>query len=156
LDSLECSLENLPQTAGSNFDVILSNAVLEHVFDPLQAAKSLFALSATAGVGIHQVDFRDHRDFGRPLEYLLMDEFSFVTMFHERHGECGNRVRPHQLAAMLDEAGFSTVEFRANMWVEETYLTTFFPRLRGAVSSPYSAFDIESLRVVSGQFLLRR
>jgi SAM-dependent methyltransferase len=86
---LHCPAEHLAEATTERFDVTLSNAVLEHVFDPLRAAVNLHRVTAPGGIGFHQVDFRDHRDFTRPLEYLLLDEFSYVRMFHGSTGNAG-------------------------------------------------------------------
>ena len=70
-------------------------------------------LTAANGIGLHQVDFRDHRSYDRPLEYLLMDEFSFVELLQQERGGCGNRLRPHQMDGLFRRAGFSEHRFRA-------------------------------------------
>ena len=98
----------------------------------MQALRSLAGISARESVGLHQVDFRDHRDFSRPLEYLLLDEFSFHELLQGCHAECGNRVRPDAMEAMFREAGFRSSVFHPNMWAEQAYLSEFLPRLRAA------------------------
>jgi hypothetical protein len=104
---------------------------------------------------LHQVDCRDHRDFSRPLEYLLLDEFSFHELLTERNAEFGNRIRPDELLAMFDENDFDEVELSPNMWAENDYLEEFVPRLRAARSSPYSDINVERLRPICGLFRTR-
>jgi SAM-dependent methyltransferase len=134
------------------FDVVVSNAVFEHLFNPLRALRALWALTAPNGIGLHQVDFRDHRSYDRPLEYLLMDEFSFVELLQQERGGCGNRLRPHQMDSLFHRAGFSKIEFVPNMWATDEYLSDFVPRLRACPESPYYETSVERLCVTGGQY----
>lgn len=154
--TFDIPLEKLCEDAPDQFDVTLSNAVLEHLYHPLRAMQSLQRISRTPSVGLHQVDFRDHRDFSRPLEYLLLDEFSFHEMLTERNGECGNRLRPDEMQAMFVQAGFHNVHFTPDIWSKADYLDDFIPRLRTSVSSPYSDIDPARLAVISGRFMLKK
>jgi SAM-dependent methyltransferase len=156
ITAVHASLEMFEKDATQKFDIVLSNAVFEHLFSPLRAFRGLWNITADGGVGLHQVDFRDHRNFDRPLEYLLLDEFTFVEMLQEVHGECGNRLRPHQMEAMFKKVGFSTVRFRPNLWATEEYLTDLVPRLRRTPESPYQGIGAERLREISGQYELRK
>jgi hypothetical protein len=154
LRSEACALEELAERYPCTFDISLSNAVFEHLYHPLQAFNSLYSCMSQGSRGYHQVDFRDHRDFTKPLEYLLIDEFSFHVMMRDRHCECGNRLRPHQMRSMFENAGFSQVEFYPNMWAEPTYLEDFIPRLRASGMSSYSHLDTDLLKIVSGRFVV--
>lgn len=156
LETIECSIEDFSAEMSDRFDITLSNAVLEHLFDPKRAAESMFRISKRDSVGLHQVDFRDHRSFDRPLEYLLDDEFTFARTFAECHGECGNRVRPTQLTQMFRAAGFSGIELIENMWADDGYLSSFIVRLQGALASPYSQMDPKLLRAICGRIVLRK
>jgi len=153
---LEAPLETLGNHYPGLFDLTLSNAVLEHLFDPLSALKALFNITASGGIGYHQVDFRDHRDFSRPLEYLLFDELSFARLFRESHGECGNRLRPYQMETMFHAAGFGKVEFHPNTFTEPQYLRTFLPRLRHSLLSPFAGADQGALVEIGGRFVVEK
>ena len=154
--SMDVPLEEIAAHSREPFDVTLSNAVFEHLSDPLAAFQALHEVSAPRGVGYHQVDFRDHRDFSRPLEFLLLNELTFARMFHERHGECGNRMRPGQMAMMLKCAGFDTVHFAGNMEADASYLADLVVRMKSSPFSPFSETNPESLRQISGRFTIAR
>jgi SAM-dependent methyltransferase len=156
VECVEMPLERFAERFAGQFDVVFSNAVLEHVYDPEAAAESLFAVTADDGSGFHQVDFRDHRDFSRPLEYLLLGGKAFQALLEACHCECGNRIRPHELAAMFLRAGFARPSFSPNMWAQGPYLQEFIPRLRAAKDSPYRDAQVDDLKVISGQFQLRK
>jgi SAM-dependent methyltransferase len=154
VEGVEIPLEALAEEYEEAFDLTASNAVLEHLFDPLAGLQALYKLTARGGFGFHQVDFRDHRDFSRPLEYLLLDEWSFSRQFNLSHGEIGNRLRPHQMTAMLEAAGFAVRRFDVNMTAEDAYLSDFLPRLRQAALSPYRDCSEEHLRPIAGRLHL--
>src|SRR5262249_27582484 len=82
LARLGATLEALPLPTDS-VDVVVSNAAVEHLSDLDAAFAQLYRVTRPGGLGIHQVDFRDHRDFGRPLEYLLLGEPEFQALFEE-------------------------------------------------------------------------
>jgi SAM-dependent methyltransferase len=147
--------ENLTGLLNESIDVILSNAVLEHVQKPDRAAAELHRVTRPGGIGIHQIDFRDHRDFSRPLEYLLLEEREFEGMFAARHGECGRQTRHFEMSQFFCDAGFDVAEFDANWIAPDEYLDDFVPRLKQS-SSIYKSMSRNELRVISGRFILRK
>jgi SAM-dependent methyltransferase len=155
LSAVESPMEEI----GGEFrdiDLTLSNAVFEHLFNPLEAIRNLYEVMATGGIGFHQVDFRYHTDFDRPLEYLLMDEISYARMFDSCHGECGNRTRPVQMTEMFKRVGFTSVECQGNMFVEPGYLKDFMIRLAAQRWNLYRGFDEEDLSIISARFVIRK
>jgi SAM-dependent methyltransferase len=152
----ELPLEDMSREFKSYFDITLSNAVLEHLYNPKQGIAGLYGIMAPHGVGSHQVDFRDHGNFDRPLEYLLLDDTSFANRFKSCHGECGNRVRPFQMKDMFCEAGFSDVLFQSNLDAPADYLAELMPRLRAARSSLFSNIEKKFLIPIGGRFVVRK
>jgi glycosyltransferase involved in cell wall biosynthesis/SAM-dependent methyltransferase len=149
-----CSLEKLSGVPDQSLDLVISNAVFEHLYDLKSAFAHLARITKPGGLGLHQVDFRDHRDYTRPLEYLLLSKKEFSIEFRERHGECGNRFRPNEMWHIFESVGFEVKEFRPDIFVEEEYLQEFLGRLRRARKSRYVNYDVEDLRHVSGLFIL--
>lgn len=148
-----CSLEKIRIPAKS-VDLVLSNSVLEHLYDLKSAFSQLFRITKPGGRGIHMVDFRDHRDFSRPLEYLLSSEREFAREFEESLGQYGNRYRPQEMQEFLERAGFEVKEFRdPDVFTEEEYLTEFLGRLRKTRKSRYRHCPVENLRVLTGRFI---
>lgn len=158
-ESIKCfasPMEELTGIATASVDIIFSNAVLEHIYNPEAAFKSLARVSKPDGWGFHQVDFRDHRSMDKPLEFLLMDAKEFAKEFALRHGECGNRYRPWEYEQLFQKAGFEIIKFEANIFAEDNYLQQFIPRLRTYTGSPHQLVDSNDLKIVSGHYTLRR
>jgi hypothetical protein len=148
--------ESLEGIASGSIDIALSNAVLEHLVDPPKVFSELARVTRMGGIGMHQVDFRDHRDFSRPLEYLLLDPERFVQMFADCHGECGVQWRPHEYNSLFVAAGFDVLSFDANDAASDTYLDGFIPRLRTATGSRYINLARDLLAPIGGRFHMRR
>jgi SAM-dependent methyltransferase len=137
-------------------DLIVSNAVVEHLADLDRSFRQLFRITRPGGLGLHQVDFRDHRCFDRPLEYLLLEEREFQTIFSESYSECGNRHRPDEVRARIEAAGFEVLGFEPTMFSTSEYLDDFLPRLRAASASRYRDQPAEDLRVIGGYYRIRK
>lgn len=138
--------------AEASFDVIVSNAVLEHVGDVPQTAAEMARLTRPGGINIHQVDFRDHRDFEHPLEFLTMAGDAYQKLFDETMNGNGNRVRPEDMGNDFRSVGFDVLRFDANIWAEPEHIEAVRPRLQ----SQFAALSNETLAVISGRFFLRR
>ncbi len=147
-----CSLEKLSENIDKSVDVVVSNAVFEHLFDLESAFYHLARITKPGGLGIHQVDFRDHRNYSRPLEHLLLKDEEFYGKFKARQGEFGNRYRPQEMQELLELSGFEVKEFRPDIFTEEEYLIEFLERLRQARKSRYCDYPAENLRFLSGRF----
>ena len=150
VESVAVGAEEIDAADGS-FDAVVSQAVLEHLADSERALANLHRLTARGGVGVHQVDFRDHRDFSRPLDLALLGPRRFAWLFRASNGECGCRLRASEMAALMERAGFR-IEGLANVArVEEAILAAAVAHLPAA-----RGLSVEDLAVGSAQFLLRR
>lgn len=136
----------------ASFDVIVSNAVLEHVGDVPKTAAEMARLTRAGGINIHQVDFRDHRDFEHPLEFLTMADDAYQKLFDETMNGNGNRVRPENMGDDFRTVGFDVGRFDANIWAEADHIAAVRPRLQ----PQFAALSDETLAVVSGRFFLKR
>jgi len=156
LNSYPLSLEKLAHNLTEKFDITLSNAVFEHLYNPMSAFESLYQCMSNNSVGCHQVDFRDHRDFTRPLEFLLLDELSFHALMQDASCEFGNRLRAYQMQAMFENIGFKEVTIDANLFTDKNYFVNFIERLKLTKYSPFSFMDPELLTVVSACITIKK
>jgi SAM-dependent methyltransferase len=63
------------------FDVIFSNAVLEHVKHPETAIKEMARTLKPEGIMCHSIDFRDHHPDGSGFRHLYMSKASWQNAF---------------------------------------------------------------------------
>jgi SAM-dependent methyltransferase len=91
-----------------SFDLIVSVAVLEHLYDSDAAFAAMDRLLAPGGVMLHQVDFRDHNMFtagGRhPLEFLTVRDRLWRRMTVDSGGP--NRRLVDYYRAKVAELGY--------------------------------------------------
>lgn len=152
---VDCGLEDLLvdrrgiPTGG--IDITYSNATFEHLADGATALRALFEVTAPGGVGFHQIDLRDHRDFSRPLEYLTLSPEEFATLFARVEGSCGNRLRGQQFERLARDVGFEAA-LLGNMDAAEGYLDELMPRLHAASSG----WPRDWYRIISGRLVVRR
>lgn len=142
-------IEDMPLPA-QPWDVTFSVAVLEHVAEMTDALARLAAGTAPGGIGVHVVDFRDHRTLDRPLEFLLMDAAAYERDCGSYRYERGNRLRLSRLQALAQAAGLTTASVMTLQTVDAGYLSDFMSRLRQA-DTPFRASprsDLETAMAV--------
>jgi len=144
---LPCGAENLKCMSGV-FDLVFSNAVLEHLEDHEAAARELFRVTASGGWHFHQVDYRDHRDFTRPLEHLLMSpaEWHMRSRKESEPFSHGTQLRWTDHARMFEEAGFEVYKTFPDDFATPEYLADFQQR----------SGRTDDLSVIGMLFILRK
>lgn len=174
-------LESIPD---ASLDFIGSWAVLEHLYDPPQAFARFSQITKQGGLGLHQVDFRDHRDFSRPLEFLLhhyrwneepdeetfawlascfgrsaaqarLENFDAKGLIRRVCGYHGNSYRPGDYTRLWEMHGFQILSVDYNMHADATYLENFLPRLQSA-QTPCAHLSLEELGRISACYEVRK
>lgn len=149
-------LERLHGKLSGTIDLSVSNSTFEHFYSVEESFRALADAMVVGGFGVHNVDFRDHRNFGEPLEFLLVDEATYAdSAANDDYGR-GNRIRPDKMTEILRRSGFRDVEFLVGVKTDPAYLNGFLPRLRRAKGSPLSGIPESSLEALSGTFILRK
>jgi SAM-dependent methyltransferase len=143
LTRIAASAEGL-HDVGKRWDIILSNAVLEHVIDMAAAAKAMYASTKPGGIGFHQIDLRDHRNFDHPLRYLTEDQRTFDSIPGGETGDYGSRRRLSDYVRCFADAGFRIVCVNAHLQAENEYVARLRPALAADMRDRTDA-DIMSL-----------
>jgi SAM-dependent methyltransferase len=144
-------LEDIDAIPDGTIDISYSNATMEHLRNASRAIEQLSRVTRAGGVGFHQIDLRDHRDFDRPLEYLTLTEDALNELMDERDYSCGNALRYTDFEQLFEQHGFDT-RFDANGFAEPEYLADVTPRLH----ERFRALPAEAFRVLGGRFFLTK
>ena len=174
-DLSSVSSENLDLPDGS-MDIVFSLAVLEHVRRPQAVIDNIYRMTRPGGWCLHAIDLRDHRDFDSPLDFLKMDEGSYLAA--RPNGE--NRWRASDFLHAFSAAGFEIVsadfidapvaldaersrdtaktiiEPEASASRLEDCSTWVTKEQRATFVSPFSERSLQDLSVLSMTLLLRK
>ena len=112
-------LEGLRTLPSDSFDLIFSQAVLEHV--PLgefpATLSELYRVQKIGGIGSHRIDFKDHLQSS--LNNLRFSEAAWEKpWFAARSGFYTNRLRLSQMSRVFAGVGFTVKLLEQNRWSE--------------------------------------
>ena len=139
--------------ADDSFDMVLSNAVLEHVLDIPGAVAELSRVTCASGIHAHQVDFRDHRNFDRPLDHLLLDKDAYHEYRVVSKGVHGTAQRMPEMIEQFSKH-FLLWEVEPNTLADLNYVNEIVGQL--SHDSPYRDWPPQLLRVVSAHLWMVR
>jgi SAM-dependent methyltransferase len=110
-------IENLLYREQGKVDLIVSNAVLEHVADLDKTLKSFHSLLSHDGIMVHKIDLRAHNRFLNkgPLYFLKYSDFLWKRM--SNHIGAPNRKRLPGYKKLLKRNGFQ-FEFRTEEYFD--------------------------------------
>lgn len=138
------------------FDYHCSTAALEHFYDMESVAAMLGKTANHGSMGCHWVDFRDHRDFARPLDFLLLDDAAYDTLCGDQKYVHGNRLRPMEYTALFERHGFQDVTpYSLPYDIDPAYMPDFLPRLR-ASGTRFADEPEETLLQLSVCYVMRK
>jgi SAM-dependent methyltransferase len=140
-------LENVNLIPSNSVDISFSNACFEHLLHSEKAIKELARISKLGGLGFHQIDFRDHRDYDRPLEFLTFSKFGFEIILRLSNCCFGNRLRYTDFKYLFNKYGFSFT-FNADIFADEVYIDEVLERS----ISKFRKMSKEEIAILSGQF----
>ena len=150
---IAAAAESVPSIADGSIDLTFSNAVLEHSFDLESTIAEIGRITRPGGWAVHQLDHRDHRDFSRPLEYLVLPDDRFEVIFDELHGECGNRLRRHEVEALFRGSRFRIERVLVSRVADRRYADRVVARLRRARGSRYRDNGLQEIEDLSCCYL---
>lgn len=102
--SAEAYFARRAQEQGAAYDLIVSRATLEHLYDPLGALRSMTSCLQPGGRMVHKIDFRDHGMFtpAHPELTFLRFPAPLYQRMTQRSGR-PNRVLLHRYRRLAEE-----------------------------------------------------
>jgi len=147
---LETGLAGLREVPDASCDMILSQAVLEHVPREEFAATlaEIYRILKPGGFSTHQVDFRDH--LGGGLNNLRFSERLWeASWFARRSGFYTNRLRILEMTEMMQGAGFDVQVAYSSRWEKS-------PISRLKLASAFRHLSDANIITWEGFLILRR
>jgi len=145
-------IEMAPAVLGrSRYDVIFSNAVLEHVGNLEGTLRAMWELLVPGGVMFHDVDLRSHQTFeNHPLHFLEYPQGLWRWM--SSHNGEPNRVRMPGYLQILDGLGFENIDTGISHVFDNDLVT----KNRGRLALEFRHLSIEELRPAVFWFTCRK
>ncbi len=130
----------------SSVDCVFSNAVLEHVHRIKDAIQEFARVTRKGGIGIHEVDLRDHFFQQTPLRLLQYPDWLWNLMAWNRPGYT-NRLRFSDYMKHFDDEGFKIGK--------EIILKKYVEKIQG-VSGRFQKYPPDELAILAFGVVLRR
>jgi SAM-dependent methyltransferase len=132
-------------------DVSLSCAAFEHFREPAAVVRELSRITRPAGVSCHIIDFRDHRDFTRPFEFLTMTENAW-QQFHSASQSYTytNRLRHSQVVSLFNDAGFRL------LGVQPSITGLLDKEVQARLVAPYTDIPVGELETLVQIYVFRK
>jgi hypothetical protein len=105
------SIEEIGNFLLEEVDLSVSQSTFEHFYSVADAARALGQATKHGGIGVHHIDFRDHMNFGEPLEFLLVPDELYLDPEINTNYSRGNRLRPGEMRNALIAAGSKSPAF---------------------------------------------
>lgn len=147
----EIGLEDASEIESETIDISISNACFEHFVYPELALKELARVTVKGGLGFHQIDLRDHRDFTKPLEFLTFSDKMYSRINKMTDACHGNRLRYNEYNEIFEKVGFE-VSFKPNMFAEEIYLKSILNQAQ----PKYRHMPKEFVAALGGRFFIKK
>lgn len=148
--------ETLAGAPDQSFDLVISNAVYEHIVDVVAATQRVFDVLRPGALSVQQVDLRDHRNFDAPLEYLLMTPQEEEAWLRETEHHQGCQRRRAEYEAAFDRAGFQILSAWIDTRAQPDYMAGFLPRLRAYEGARFQHADPSELEDLGICYVHRR
>jgi SAM-dependent methyltransferase len=147
--------EAAPLVAAQPFDLIVSNAVLEEVYEVDQMLETLDGLLKPGGRQVHMIDLRDYGMFSKygfhPLEFLTIPDGLYRYMV-EASGQPNRRLLDYYRSKMTS-LGYQTTFFRAWVVGGTRPLVPYPTELKHG--RDYSDANLQLVRSIRGRLLPR-
>lgn len=120
------SLSDIPK---ESIDLIVSFSVLEHISHPEEEIEALISILSPEGQMVHFIDFRDHSDFSKPLNFLRYDNETWNSMNPPNVFTHTNRYRLCDFERLFEkkQMKISVSEMMEKYYVSEKERSQFHP-----------------------------
>jgi len=140
------SLRNIPS---SSIDVVISNAVMEHIYlnEFEDTIRELYRIQKPGGVSNHQIDFKDH--LAKSLNSLRFSKDLWEAPWFARSGFYTNRLRAGDVTRIFLDQGYSILSVDYDRW-------DWIPLNRKLLHADFSKYSDEDLKISGMNLLVKK
>lgn len=142
---LNVPVEEISEKLNLKYDLIFSNAVLEHVENPTQAFKAMFEALKTGGFIYHEIDFQTHTGCLRDRDPLNILRYGKKIYDIFKCAGSPNRLRLDDYIKIAEEQGFKDVKHIITSKMRE--LETV--KVKDGLAAEFTNYPLSTLSVLS-------
>lgn len=131
------------------FDIVYSNAVLEHVMDFDEQIKMLADLTERNGFHVHKIDFIDHRYY-ESQNITELTPFEFLLEQHDGPVGTTNRLRLSQVINIFEKNNLRLMK------IYEKWHKSFPKAYISKLASQFKSLEIEDLETICATLIFRK
>jgi len=141
-------IEEVDRFLNKKFDVIISNAVLEHLSDLKRAIYQMSKMIKSQGIMVHEVDLACHNRFAKihPLYFLTFSDKQWSKM-GSNVGQ-PNRYRFSHYLAFLKDAGFTIKAIEITKKIRSTEVE----EIRDSLNEKFKHLSTHDLQILGFRF----
>ena len=141
-------LKDLSNLENNSVDMIVSQAVLEHIrlADFSKTIDECSRVMKEDGFSVHSVDLKDH--LGRALNNLRFSEDFWESDFIAKSGFYTNRIRYSEMLDIFRKSGLNIDVIKQSKW-------DVLPTPKGSLSPPFDSLNYDELLISDFTVLLR-
>lgn len=146
------AFENIKERVDKKFDIIFSQAVLEHVYNPQKVFNEMYSNLKTGGVVIHEIDLATHTSFIRnwdPLNILRFSEYIYKIL---KFKGSPNRLRISEFKTVAEKSGFKNIKIHplAELSIRGT------EKIKKSIKNKYKDYSVNDLKVLSAVLIAEK
>jgi Fe-coproporphyrin III synthase len=144
--------EKMSEKINDKFDLIVSQAVLEHVDDPEKAFREMYMLLDDRGVICHEIDFKSHTSIIRDIDPLNFLRFGKTLYRLIKFKGSPNRLRIDNYIKIAKNAGFKNIKIEILNSLDEDEID----KQKKYFAPPFKRQKSEDLRILSAVLIANK
>jgi SAM-dependent methyltransferase len=136
----------------NEYDLIVSQAVLEHIDNPLRVFKNMHGALKEGGIICHEIDFKTHTSFIRDFDPLNILRYGDRLYDKIKFKGSPNRLRINDYKKIAEEAGFKNIIIIPLNELNNAEVL----QVKNNLAKPFADYEDENLKVLSAVLIARK
>lgn len=146
------AFENVRERIEEKFDIVFSQAVLEHTYDAEKVFEEMCNILKTGGVVIHEIDLATHTSFLREWDALNILRYSEAVYNALKFKGSPNRIRISDYKKIAESAGFKNIKIVPLTELQEKRVE----KIKKSFRSKYKDYKASDLKILSAVLIAEK